>query len=169
MEAVVQHVTNNVVGYAALAAFLVPFLIIFRRHVWPLVFHTCEVIVYSVVFHVVFGGIVRFLAWFRDASSFEHYDTTGVVNQLSFTTPMTNFWIKELYVPQGLYFFELAAFAAIVFIVIWFRPLGTQNYYRGKGDQPGARSHARATRNASEFDRQRRRMAYDARYQPRHR
>lgn len=138
MEAVIQHVQQHMAGYIALSVCIVPLLYVFREITKPVFFYTFEIILYAAGFHLVFGGLVRFFGWFRDASSFEHVNTGGVVSQVALSTPMKEFWVKELYSPITLYYVECAALAIIIFIVVYFRPLGwgQKNKYVGADGKP---------------------------------
>lgn len=134
MDAAITHVQENPVAYGVILACLFPLLYITRRWTGPIFFHGVEIVLYSAIFHLTFAGAVRFLAWFREASEFRYWETD--VNATRMTTPIANFWMKDQYSPEILFYIECVAFAIIVFIVVYFRPmnLGAKNRYKSKID-----------------------------------
>ena len=136
MDVFIAHLRENPVGYGVVLAFLVPLLYIGRKYTAPVIFHGFEVVLYSALFHLAFCGAVRFLAWFKGASEFRQVDTAGAVQIKDFTTPLTNFWMRDQYVPVGLFYFECLAIFVILCIVVYYRPMSLgKNYYKGKDNR----------------------------------
>lgn len=134
MDQVVQNIQENTVAYVVIAVCLLPVLYLTRRWTGPVLMGIGEIIVYSAVFHLIVAGLVRFFAWFREASSFQNVDTSGAVTQATLTTPLTQFWDRALYKPSFLFWVEVAGFVAILYVVIWIRPtqFASKNKYKGK-------------------------------------
>lgn len=142
MEAVIQHFQENLTAYIAFTVCMLPVLYISRKYSGPVIFHVAEMALYAVVFHMSFAGLVSFFSWFRDSSSFKNYDTSGALITDTFAVPVKEFWLKELYAPTGLYYFELAVLAVIAFVVVYYRPLGfgQKNHYKGADGGQGSKA-----------------------------
>ncbi len=136
MDPIFEHIEANSIAYIAIGACLIPIFYLTRKYTAPLFFYILETVLYAGLFHLAFGGAVRFLAWFRDASKFRYWETS--VEDLKFTTPLANFWMRDQYVPVALFYVECVALAIIVFIVVYFRPMNLgRNKYKGNEERHG--------------------------------
>lgn len=133
MEGVFEHLRQNLAVYAVVSVCIIPVLYIFRKHTVPVIFHGLEVLIYSVLAHLAFYGMVQFTWWFKSQSAMQ-LDA----NAQPYTTPLTAFWVKDLYSPEALYYVEVGMFFLIIFVVAYFRPLkmGVKNQYKGKQGPP---------------------------------
>lgn len=159
MEAVYEHVQENMVGYIVLAVVLLAVTVAFRKYTLPAIFYTIETSIYIVVFHTVFTGMVRFASWFRSQTEIRSTRATASQYTGEFFTPMKEFWRKDLYSPEWLYYFEIAVIVAIIIIVIRYRPtaFGRKNKYRSTQNVPGGKKPSTSTygsRTGTQFPRQ---------------
>ena len=140
MEAVFDHIRDNVVVYGVVSVLLIPVLYAFRQFTGPFLFHTLETIIYAIVFHLVFAGAVRFLSYFKNATSIDRA-YGGDVDLVGYTTPLQDFWKQELYYPRWLFYVEVAALLGIIGIVVYFRPMSMKgvNRYKGKDAEDAKR------------------------------
>jgi hypothetical protein len=124
MEALTDHFKEYSRIYIIIACSL-PFVYLLRRWVLPPILYAIEIAAYLTGMHVVIGGIIRFLVWFKEETQMDWADNLPK-DSLSWTTPWLEFWNRKLYEPVGLFYFELAAALVIIFLVFKLRPMKTQ-------------------------------------------
>ncbi|MCH7959548.1 MAG: hypothetical protein IID08_05435 [Candidatus Hydrogenedentes bacterium] len=141
MDALLQNIQENAVAYGVTAAVLVPLIYAFRQHTFPIIFHTLEAAFYMCSFHLVLGGMVRFFQYFKSASHMENALGEAAATPVMTTPINLNFWQRELYEPEWLFYFEVAAALALLFLVIKIRPVRYKgkNRYKGKDGGRGSR------------------------------
>ena len=145
MQTMLDHLSQNAIAYAVTLACIVPILYVSRRHTFPLIMQALEWTTYAIVVHFMVGGIVRFFAWFRDASSFKN---AGVGTQEEaeggFSTPLfDHFWDRSYYEPQWLFYVELSILLVVLFLAWKYRPVTwNKNSYKGKPGAPGSKGAA---------------------------
>lgn len=142
MEAVIEHLRGQWIAYAGVGACCLPLIILFRRQVLPVVWYGIEMTVYLASFHVVLHGVIRLLRWFKIESSF------GALHEAKmdpgWETPFLEFWRRELYKPEWLFYFE-AVVAALILYAVWrLRPFKVQKLKpRGTSVRSGLASNVR--------------------------
>jgi len=111
------------VGVIAAAIFL-PIILITRKYSLPAILYVVEYTAYCVVAHLTVGGLTRTFSWFKSQTTFEALDDTGMEDRLGYTTPFNlDFWQKELYNPEWLFWLELGIAVALLYVVVMMRPL----------------------------------------------
>lgn len=155
MEAVLQHLRDNMIAYGVGTVCIVPVLYIFRRYTAPVIFHSIEYVIYVGVMHTVMAGVVRFFGYFKDQTAMERAFGQEVPDS-GFTTPFMEFWKREMYSPTWLFYLEISLAAAILFIVLKYRPVNfkSKNRYRGKQGPAGKKKKATAAGSGSMMGRQ---------------
>lgn len=141
MNALIEHVQQNLAIYAVGGtAFLVVFYI-FRAKLVPIFYHFVEYLIYCVSTHFVLGGVVRLLSWFRAETSFQAVGDRETHS--SFTTPLSmDFWRMELYAPQWVFFLEIAIAIGFLYVVMVIRPTRFKhNPYREKNRKQDEKRH----------------------------
>lgn len=130
--------------YVVAVVVVVPLLYAFRRWTFPVIFHSVEGVFYFVCVHMVIAGMVRFFQYFKSETEMENALGPGE-QALAMTTPVNiNFWQKDLYNPEWLFYFEIAVILGIAYVVLKLRPVNykRKNRYKGKKAQG-----AKATKN----------------------
>lgn len=140
MDVVIQHVQEHLAIYVTGGAVLLPLLYVFRYWTFPVLFHGSEIAFYLAIFHFITGGLVRFFWYFKSQTQMEN--ALGPAEaQANWTTPINlEFWKRDRYEPEWLFFFEIGAAVCILFLVYKFRPVkyNRKNRYKGKdGGQGG--------------------------------
>ncbi len=144
MQPMLDHVSQNVVAYGVTSACVLAVVYVTRRQTLPYIMQLVEWVAYAVTVHFFVGGIVRFFAWFKDASALKNAGLEEALAQAVYTTPLFDrFWDRSLYEPEWIFFLELALILA-AWIVAWkYRPVTwNKNYYKGKPGAPGAKAAA---------------------------
>lgn len=128
MDVVIGHVQENMAAYAVVVFFVLPTIWYFRKWTFPFIYHSIEYVIYCTAFHVLFGGILRVFSWYRVETRFKNFDGSLSSDYVELTNPMsTNFWMKELYSPQWLFYVEVAAALGLLYIVVCIRPIRYKN------------------------------------------
>jgi hypothetical protein len=123
MESAVAFLQEHGAMLAVLAAILLPLGYVFRKFTVPFLFHTAEFAIYVSVFHVVLHGLVRMFSWFRAETEFRNFDGSLRDDFNPIQTPLFHqFWNRELYSPEWLFYVELAAVGVMLYLVIVVRP-----------------------------------------------
>lgn len=146
MDAILAHIQDNLTAYIIGAVFILPVLIAFRQYTGPVIFRTLEGCTYFAMFHLCVAGLTRFAWYFKSSSQFEN-NAAAEEAMTPFTTPVNlQFYQKELYSPQWIYWVEVAAILGVIYIVVVLRPvsISQKNKYKGKTNQAGARGRARS-------------------------
>ncbi len=138
-EAISLHLQENGVAYFVAAVVLIPLIVVFRKYTLPVLYHTVEYALYCAVAHVLIGGLTRAFSWFRGETSFKNYNGDLSPSFVPFTTPLNlNFWQRELYSPQWLFWFEVGVAVMLLYVVIFIRPVKfKQKPYKSKKPAPG--------------------------------
>jgi hypothetical protein len=138
-EAIMLHLQENGIAYFAGAVVLIPLSIVFRKYTLPVLYHTCEYVLYCAVAHTLIGGLTRAFSWFRSETAFKSYSGDVSSEFKPFTTPLNqNFWQRELYSPQWMFWFEVGVALLLLYIVIVVRPVKLkQKPYKSKRPAPG--------------------------------
>lgn len=132
MDPIVQHLQDNLAVYAVAAAVLLPVAYVFRRQVVPFIYHTFEYLVYCTLTHILLGGFTRAASWFHEQTTF-HNAIEAKRGPTNWTTPIsTNFWHKELYNPEWLFYMEIVLALGLLYVVVVIRPIRhRRNVYKG--------------------------------------
>lgn len=151
MDVLIQNIQENAVAYGVTAAVLIPLIYAFRQHTFPIIFHSLEAVFYMVTFHLVLGGMVRFFQYFKSASRMENALGEAAATPV-ITTPINmNFWQKELYEPEWLFYFEAGAALFLLFVVIKLRPVRYSGKNRYKGKDGGQANRRRVKKSAQTY------------------
>ena len=127
-EAITLHIQENGIVYFGVAVVLIPLIVVFRKHTLPVIYHAAEYLLYCAVAHVLLGGLVRAFSWFRGETTFKNYDGSMSAQFTPFTTPLNlNFWQRELYSPQWLFWFEIGVAVLLLYVVLFIRPVKFKN------------------------------------------
>ena len=121
MDAVLTHLQTHVAYYVGGAVIVLPVILYFRKWSFPTLLFTIETILYLAAMHLVVAGIVRAGAWFKGETAMEVVAEAQAPPD--WTTPLFEFWRKELYVPETIAYVELGVAAVVILAVIRFRPL----------------------------------------------
>lgn len=129
-----DHYVAFIVG-AVVAAILILAL---RRYAVPLVLKALELVGCVIAMHVVVGTFVRVLSWFKAATRFRGLKQSIEDMDPGFKTPFFEFWNKDLYEPSWLIYLELGFVAAIIVLILYFRPVvfGTKKKSARVGMRP---------------------------------
>lgn len=138
MQDILQHIQTNGMTYVLAGVFVFPLLYLFRAQTVPIIYHTAEYIIYCTAFHYLVGGFFRVGWWYRSETAFKRPDGSLMDGLEPYTTPLNmHFWEKELYSPQGAFYFELVAAFAILYLVVVVRPMRyKRNVYRRRIEKP---------------------------------
>ena len=137
MDAIIQHLQEHMAIYVVAVVVVLPLLYAFRYWTFPVIFHAVEGVFYFACVHMVIAGLVRFFQYFKSQTEMENALGPGEA-QAAFTTPVNfNFWQKDLYNPEWLFFLEIAAILGIAYVVLKLRPVNykRKNRYQGKKAQ----------------------------------
>lgn len=167
MQPIIQHVQEHLALYVGGVVLVLPLLYLFRKQTAPVLYHTAEYLIYCTVFHFVVGGLFRVGSWFRLETSFRNHDGSIAADYVAFTNPLNfNFWQKELYNPEWLFYFEIAAAAGFLYLVIVVRPMRfKRNVYKGRVEKPLDEKKQERQRKTMRASSQRRTDAQRARLQ----
>lgn len=143
MDAILTHIQDNMVAYIVGAAFILPVLVAFRKYTGPVIFRIIEGCTYFTAVHFGIGLFTRFAWYFKSSSQMQNNVAKVMVEP--FTTPLNfNFYQKELYNPQWIFWVEVVAIFGILYIITVLRPvsISQKNTYKGKTNQPRRRGRA---------------------------
>ena len=149
-DALVLHLQHNGIAYFVGAMVVIPLIVVFRKYSLPFLFHVGEYLVYCALAHVMISGLTRAFSWFRGETSFKNYAGELEADFVPFTTPLNlNFWQRELYSPEWLFWFECGVAALLLYVVIFLRPVKFRNKtYESRKPKPGNLSAKRTTPRA---------------------
>ena len=133
MEPVLEHLREFYRIYLFAAAVAVPLIVIFRRYTVPAITYAVEFAIYSGIMHVVVAGVVRVAGWFKAESSMKRaFGPAGQDTRTGWTTPLLEFWKRDLYHPQWLIYLEVLFLVGILALMWHYKPLRPQK----KGTKP---------------------------------
>lgn len=125
MDALLTHLQEYWIGYVFLVGGLVPVIYFTRQYTLPVIQWTAELCIYSAIMHVVVHGLVRLTAWFKEQSQFERaFDVEAA--RPDWRTPLLEFWNKEAYNPDWLFWVEVAFVIVAIVLMFKYRPMKTQ-------------------------------------------
>ncbi len=139
VEPLIAHLQENGVAYFLGALVGIPLLVVFRKYTVPFFLHTVEYLLYCACAHVLIGGLTRAFSWFRAETAFKSYSGEVSADFVPFSTPIAmNFWQRELYSPEWLFWFECCIGVLLLYVVIFIRPVKfKQKPYKSKRPAPG--------------------------------
>lgn len=120
---VLDHLKEYYGLYIVAVILLGPAIFFTRRWSLPIIFYALETIIYIGCMHVAVGVVTRVARWFKDQSSMKRAFDTKEFKPPDWTTPWLEFWNKEGYVPQTLFYVEIAFAVLIIFLVWRYRPV----------------------------------------------
>lgn len=131
-------------AYIAVAMCVLPLIYMGRKYTWPVIAFVIEVGIFSVALHLFLFGLFTVATWFRGATTVRFLADGTQVAIKPMATPLLEFWKKELYSPEAIFYVEIVCFLAIVYAVYWLRPmsLDRRNTYKGKVPQGGKKKKA---------------------------
>lgn len=147
MDAILTHIQDNMAAYIVAAAVILPILIAFRKYTGPVIFRIIEGCTYFAGVHLLIGGFTRFAWYFKSSSQMQNNIAQEAVKP--FTTPFSfEFYQKELYNPQWVFWLEVASIFGILYIITVLRPvsISQKNTYKGKANQARGRGKGKAGR-----------------------
>lgn len=133
MDSLIQFVQENAVLLGIIAIAVIPLGYVYRQYTFPLLFHSCEGLIYASIWHAVLWSMVSLATWFKNASSMEALDD---VTRADWSIPLMAPWDRAAYDPSWVFFLEVAGWVAILYIIIFIRPVGTKNRYKREA-KPG--------------------------------
>ncbi len=158
MNTVIQHVEQNLAIYVVAVALVAPLVYLFRKQTVPVIYHSMEYAIYCGVFHYFLGGLLRVASWYRSETAFRNTDGSLAKEFTPFTTPLNwQFWEKELYHPQAIFYVEAVAAVLILYVVIFIRPTRfKRNVYAPRTETPKkTKKNVRAASDAGSVSRMR--------------
>lgn len=134
MEQFIEWAKGDGLVYLIIFASVLPLLYIFRSWTWPVIAYTLELVIYTVALHVFFHYFLLVATWFRGATSIRVLADGTTVTPPPMETPLFEFWRRELYSPEAVYYLEIGCFFALIYVVWRFRPMSLEkvNTYKGK-------------------------------------
>lgn len=146
MEALIAHLQENAVLYAAGGICLLPVIYLTRKFSVPAILYLVEFSIYSGLLHVATNVLVRVTRWFKESSSMRALREDGKpIDTPEWSTPLIEFWKTEEYDPNWVWKMEVA-FLVVILIIMWrYRPMKiqrkggrkTQEYASGGKGKPG--------------------------------
>lgn len=119
----IEHVQDHYVAYIVGAVVALIVILVFHRYALPPVLKALELTGCVIAMHVVVGTFVRVLSWFKGATQFRGLKQSIEDVDPGFKTPFFEFWNKDLYEPPWVVYLELGFAAAIVVLILYFRPM----------------------------------------------
>ena len=136
-EAIIAHFHANMAIYIISAVCALPVIFFTRRYSYSLIRWVIEWCVWCTLFHGILWCLVRLARWFRNESQMAWRDDQRT--DAGWTTPIIEFWNREFYTPQWLFYVELTAAILILVAIIRYRPMKaqksrprTQRYTKGQ-------------------------------------
>jgi hypothetical protein len=120
MEAVLAHLTDYWVAYAAGFVCLLPLLYVTRSYSVPIIFYTVEMLIYMGIMHVVMWVIVVTARWFKEQSSMKALGDPERAPE--WQTPLLEFWQRAEYNPPFVFWVEVVLVGVIIVGVYRLRP-----------------------------------------------
>jgi uncharacterized protein (DUF2062 family) len=133
MDPIIAHFQEQATYYIVGLVIAIPIIIVFRKWALPALLFTVETIIYLVGMHVIMAGVVRGGAWFKGETSMQA--VRDRVAAPDWTTPIFEFWRKDLYQPEVIAYVELGLAVAIILAVLRYRPLRFKRRKRRKAEQ----------------------------------
>lgn len=144
LDTIMQHVQDNLAAYAVGGVVALAIILVFRKYTIPFLYHTGEYLFYCTVIHVVLSGLIRAFSWFRSETTFKNYDGGLSKDFEAYTTPVSlNFWQKELYNPEWLFWVEVVLAVVLLYVVIVIRPTKFNRYGNRRVQQAAKKKAAR--------------------------
>jgi len=122
MEAVLAHVQEWWIAYAAGAACVLPLVYFTRRYSLPPLMWIGELLAYTVVMHVVLHLFVILTKWFKLNTTMYWQEKVDP----GWKTPLDRFWDRGEYNPGWLFYCEVVIIVLMIVAMIRYRPLKTQ-------------------------------------------
>jgi len=122
MEAITEHLKEYYRWYLLGAVCVLPAIIIFRRHVIPAIFYAVELAIYMALLHGATHLVVLLAGWFKDQSTMKR--AQGLLGQdfnPGWTTPLLEFWKRNEYQPQWLFYFEIVLVLLLISLMWRYR------------------------------------------------
>lgn len=120
---VLDHLKEYYGFYIVVTILVAPGIYFTRRWSIPIIAYVLETIIYIASMHLVVGLVTRVARWFKDQSSMKRAFDTKDFRPPDWTTPWLEFWNKEAYIPQTVFYVE-TAFAIIIILLVWrYRPI----------------------------------------------
>ncbi len=130
-EPLIEHLQVHRNGYIGGGIVALIVIAVLHRYALPIIFKILELAAYYAIMHVVVGGFVRMVNWFKGATAMKAVSETDMGASPGWKTPWIEFWTKELYTPEWLIYMELGAIIAITGLIWYFRPI----YFKVKVDK----------------------------------
>lgn len=125
MDAVLVHLQERWPIYAVVAVLLAPVIYFTRRFTVPLILWTIEVCIYLTMLHLFTFGLVKATVWFKYNTQMAWKEETKVMEP--WTVPLTEFWRRDLYIPQWIFWFELVFLFVVIGLILKYRPMRVQS------------------------------------------
>jgi len=124
MDAVIKHIAENWIPYLVILACALAIILIFRKHTLPVILWAMEWVVYCCLFHVAVNLLVRLVRWFDYNTQMNMREEERVYKD--WATPLTQFWSREAYHPNWIFWLEVVVAAAFLIAMVRYRPMATQ-------------------------------------------
>jgi hypothetical protein len=126
MDQVLAHLQEYYVAYGLVALGLLPIIYATRRYSVPLIFYTIEIIIYLIAIHVAVWAVVVTARWFKEQSTMRVLSDGSPVAAPDWSTPLLEFWQRDLYSPSWLVWLEVVLALIVVGLVFKYRPMRVQ-------------------------------------------
>lgn len=125
---VFDHLAAHKTYYIGGAAVGLPLLYFTRKYTIPLILYLLEISIYLSVMHGLVHLFVRVTAWFKVTSSMKALRPDGTPSeQVDWETPLFQFWDRDLYIPNWIFYVEVCFAVIVLVLVMRYRPMSTQH------------------------------------------
>lgn len=134
----IGHVVEHKTYYIGGLAVGLPFLYFTRKVTIPLILYLLEMSIYLSIIHGIVHLVVRLTAWFKVNSSMKALRPDGTpAEDVDWATPLVEFWDRDLYTPNWIFYMEACFAVIVVILVLRYRPMSTQRKPKPKYNPDG--------------------------------
>ncbi|MCX8064746.1 MAG: hypothetical protein N3G21_06190 [Candidatus Hydrogenedentes bacterium] len=118
-----EHIERNSVAYGVGVVLLIPFLYLTRKWSLPFLFYAIESLIYITFMHIFMFGFVKLVVWFYVNTQMRALRPDGTPAYVpDWQTPLVDFWNRNGYIPEWLFYLEIV-FALVIILLVWrYRP-----------------------------------------------
>ena len=123
---IMEHVVANPVIYGIVALLAVIIIYFTRPYSTSFIFYSIEIFIYIFIMHTIMHVLVYLTAGFSNQTTMRNVFDGEARGVATWTTPLVNFWERDVYDPQWIMWFEIVLVIIIIGLVRYFRPMKVQ-------------------------------------------
>lgn len=136
LDVIIAHFQSNAMAYLAGIIVFGPLIFFTRRWSLPVIMWIIEILIYSVIMHIVIHYFVKIVVWFQSSTQMERaFDREKLVE--TWGTPLLDFWDRSKYDPTWIFYTEAVFVFLFCVLVFRMRPYKVQKIKPKAAPRPG--------------------------------